>query len=332
MNKCLAIYDSDMTFASGLMEYFNRRRDLDFEYFSFSEEEYLLEFLSKKEVEVLLLGEGVSLDEEIAKNKIRYIYLLAERPKENAMTEHPTIFKYQAAASIVSQVISEYNKNNNDMAGIKSGKLEIISIYTPLADIIKYYYALSLSYSYTERKKVLWIPFDLFSTNFLLGEEKASHSLSEFIYYLKESNPNISLKEKELTRYYDGLAYLSGLTHGLDLISLTGEDVNHWLQLMRRSSYYDTVVFYLGIYTDATVEILRQSDYVYIISKEGFYEQRVLNEWERQMEFLGLKMDQDRYHKIKLPIDMVLDGKIGTLEDLKKHPIWKMASCELNHP
>ena len=69
------------------------------------------------------------------------------------MTEHPTIFKYQAAASIVSQVISEYNKNNNETTSIKSGNLEIISIYTPLADIIKYYYALSLSYSYTERKK-----------------------------------------------------------------------------------------------------------------------------------------------------------------------------------
>ena len=55
---------------------------------------------------------------------------------------------------------------------------------------------------------------------------------------------------------------------------------------LKNHSDYETIIFYLGIHTEGSMEVLSLCNEVYIATCSLPYEELVLEEWERQMELI----------------------------------------------
>lgn len=330
MEKVLAIYDSDFMYATRFMEFLKKRRDFDFEISVFTRLDSLEEFLKLHKIEILLLGEGL-VSEEIPKENIKYIYEISGHRKVRDSV-YPLIFKYQKAQDVMAEVFSDYARKENEISiGFGSKDMNIITVFTPIPDITKLAFAWSLALLLSEKKKTLFIPLDYLPVPLLSVGDDSNQAISEFIYHLKENKTNISTKMKSLLRYIGNLSYLSGLTLGLDLLSICKDDICKWIEELKIHNDYEAVIFYLGIYTDFAIEIMNQSDSIFMSILDRPYEKAVEKEWERQMEFIGLSTTQTKFQRIVIPEEALAGDKTISVQELQNSVSWSCAmQCAKN--
>lgn len=300
MNKLLAIFDSDVLYASRLMEYLKRLDWEDFEVILFTRQESLQEFLEYETVEILLFG-GDSIPQDLSKHNVKYVFNLSQDQKMTKGDDQ-LIYKYQSAAKISSDIISAYTRLEDSVQSTTYGNVQIISIYSPVPGYEKLSFAWLLAKELSNIKKTLFIPLDLLPTDLAMQVGENEQSLSEFLYYLKETKTDYSGKLKSYLNYSEKLSYLSGLTHGFDLLSISGEDMGRFIEALLDNKDYEEVIFFLGIYTEASMEILSRSNIICIARTDQPYEELATREWERQMELTGFKLQNLRHHTIRLPI------------------------------
>lgn len=298
MKKLLALYDDDSIYAGRLMEYLKHLGWEDFDILLFTRQESLTDFLKYQPIEILLYGND-SFPEEIAKNNIKYIFNLCKN-QADAGDDLQQIFKYQAAGKIASDIISCYTKLEDFNAGRRYDDVGFISVYPPVPGAEKISFAWALAKELSDKRKTLFISMEMFPAEFLADGRQTGYALSEYLYFLKECRTGNAILKSYLN-YSEKLSCLSGVSHGFDLLALGKDDAERFMKELREHKDYEIVIFYLGLYTEATMEIMKNSDRVFLLSCKEPYEEMVLGEWERQMELMGIARDPSKYLKIKLP-------------------------------
>lgn len=306
MERILAVFDSDVLYASRLVEYINNSGLQDFETLLFTKQESLVDFLKYQPVEILLYGDDI-LPEDLPKSNVKYIFFLGKDSKSSE-DKYEKIYKYQSAGKIRSDIISYYTRHEDDSRRTTYDSVQFISVFSPVSGAEKLAFAWLLAKEASKDKKVLFISLDMFPTTYIIGDEDRGHAMSEYLYYLKEGSSNHVSKLKSYLNYSEKLSYLSGLSHGFDLLSLSREEAGRIIDDMKDHKDYEMVIFYLGIYTEASMEILSRSNQVCLAINNLPYEELVIKEWERQMELTGLKINELKNHNIKLPILDRTDG------------------------
>lgn len=306
MEKILAVYDQDVLYATRLTEYISKLSWESFEILLFTRLESLLDFLKYNAVEILLYGDD-NIPESIEVRNIKYIFCLS-KDRKSMEDKYQRIFKYQAAGKITSDILSCYTRLEDSNIKEPFGNVKFISVFSPVAGAEKISFAWLLAKELSKKSKVLLISLDMFS-GFLKSEDTESeYAFSEYLYYLKEGSKEHINKLKSCLSYSEKLAYLSGLNHGFDLLSLSKEEALKFIDEMKEHKEYEVIVCFLGIYTEATMEILTNSNQVFLTICDKPYEEMVIKEWERQMELMGIKLTNQKQHIIKLP---VLDQAAG---------------------
>lgn len=304
MNKLLALFDTDILYASRLMEYFNKSNWGDFEILLFTRIDSLIEFLKYQSIDILLYA-GELLDKDLQKENIKYVFHLSRDIKKEE-DKRETIYKYQAARKIASDIMSTYTRLEDKYQNSSGEQVTYISVFAPVPGAEKISYAWSLAKELSNKKKVLYIAFDLLPTAFILREEDRGQSISELLYYLKESKSDYMDKFKSYLNYSEKLSYLSGPNHGFDLLSLNREDVGRFMEDIENYTDYEAVIFYLGMYTEASMEILSRSKEICIVTCDLSYEELVMKEWERQIELIGLPIKELNIDRVKLTVEELL--------------------------
>jgi len=295
----MAIFDTDILYSTRLMEYFRKSAWEGFEILLFTKEESLREFLDYQGLEILLYG-GVDLIELVEKSNIKYVFYLCD-DKRLITDNNQYIYKYQSASKITSDLLSLYTKLEDIKGETSYGDVRLVSVFPPLLGPEKISFAWSLAKEVSKKMKVLFIPLEMLPTSEIDQEDVRGQSLSEFLYYLKESKTDPIEKMKSYLNYSERLSYLSGLTHGFDLLSICKDDIGRFIRGLKEHKDYEMIIIYLGIYTEASMEILKSSDKVCILTCDGDYEENIRMEWERQMEFLECSIKDLKHHFVKLP-------------------------------
>jgi hypothetical protein len=325
MQKIMAVYSSDAIYATRFMEFLKKRKEPGFEIAVFTSIKSLVDYSLINEIEILLLGETISEIEDIKHNS-KYIYQLFEHPDDCIVKNIPGVFKYQSAKKIIAEIILDYDRKTITGSDYESrNNIDIISVIPVNGNLNKVSFAWSLAFLLSERKNVLFIVMDLIPVSLLGQADETNHSLSEFIYYLKENNPGVTMKIKQLIESNGGLSYLTGLTHGWDLLSLTKEDMKNCIEEIRLHTDFNTVIFYLGYYADSMMEVINQSDIVFISILDNSYEREAALEWERQMKLAGLPVEQKKFTRVFMEDKFCVDVKTFSKQELKKSAVWLCA-------
>lgn len=302
--KLLAIFDTDILYASRLMEYFKKADWDGFDILLFTRKDSLIEVIKYQSLDILLYG-GDVLSKELLTENIKYVFHLCTDMKQ-IEDKQESINKYQAAGKIASDLMSAYTRLEDKYENNPVDDMVFVSIFPPISGAEKISYAWSYAKELSNKKKVLYIAFDLLPTAFLLREEDRGQSMSELLYYLKESRSDYMDKFKSYLNYSEKLSYLTGPIHGFDLLSLSREDIGRFMDDIKNYTDYETVIFYLGMYTEATMEVLSRSQEVCIVTCDLPYEELVIKEWERQTELIGLPIKKLKIDRVKLTIGKLL--------------------------
>lgn len=325
MSKIFALYDSDSIFATRFMEYFKNKRMQDWDVSAFTREESLGAFLPLHTTEILLLG--TSLDTLKEDEQIRYIYRYTQESSEECL-ENFIIYKYQPVERVMEKLLNDYRRRQNEGIKDDSRSVTFQSIFSLRNDPQDILFAWSAAFQLAKQKNVLFLPLELLSIPILPFLEQTKGCLSDLIYYLKEkSNPDLKLRE--LIGYYSNLSYLSGAAHAFDLLSLNTEDVQQLLEILQKSKDYQTIIFYLGYYHEAGIELLRQSDQVLLLKGNEAIDHAVYTEWSRQMNCIGFNPGQEKFRSISLPQQQRDMVGYRTFAELNGSNIWHRAEEHL---
>ena len=297
--KLLAIYDSDFKYAARLMDYIKKAGDNVFDTAVFSNRDSLDECIRHQKIDILILGETIAYEDMPLEN-IRHIYCLTDK-EEDKQSEYPLIYKYRQAKEVLSDIMSSYSRiDNDDNARSGTGNKSFIGIFTPTPGLSKLSFSWSLVQGISEKKKVLFLPFDLLPVPALYGNDEARQSLSEFIYFLKSESSGIMDRMKDLLSYSGKISYLSGISHGLDLLSITKEDIIMWIEEIKANTDYEATIFFISTYTEATIELMNKCNQCFVLTEDSFYENSIIKVWQKQMDYCGIK-ELDRFKIITLP-------------------------------
>lgn len=298
MEKLLAIFDEDVLFASRLMEYFKKSDWDDFEVLLFTKTDTLLDFLKYQFIEILLCSEDL-LSRDMNKENIKYIFCLCPDMKQ-IRDKSQKIYKYQPAGRIASDVLTAYTRLEDMRQNKMRDGVNFTSVFAPITGIEKEYYAWSLAKELSVKRKTLFISLDLLPTDMYIRQEHNGQSVSELLYYLKENKSDYMDNFKSYLNYSEKLSYLSGPLHGFDLLSINREDIDRFMEDIKKLTDYEEIIFYLGIYTEASMEVLSRSNDIYIATCESPYEELVFKEWERQAGLMGMPIKELKINRIKL--------------------------------
>lgn len=299
LKKLLAIFDTDALYAFRLMEYFKKLEWECFDLLLFTRRECLIDFLRYQALDILLYGDDDQCSDLPSEN-IKHIFRLSS-DTTHKKDKQEIICKYQAAERIASDIMSSYTRLEDNSMKDSHGDIRFVAVFPIVADAGKMTYGWSMAKELSNKEKVLYIAFDLMPTTFILGTENSGESMSELLYYLKERNSDYMNRFKSYLNYSERLSFLTGAAHGFDLLSLSREDMSRFMDDIKEHTDYETVVFYLGIYTEASMEILCRSNEIYIVTYEQPYEELVEREWERQMELIGVQIKNLNLNRINLP-------------------------------
>lgn len=330
MKKVFAIYDNDVLFVTRFMEFLKKRKGFDYEVIVFTRKDSFNDYITDNPIEILLIDKELYEEEPIGSN-IGYVYRLSEERGTKKDSEHHTIYKYQSAQNLISEILSDYlRKEKLSEGNYSSNDPKLITIVSPIPNLESLSFAWSFSYILSEKYKSLFIPMELFPVTIFTLEDNINQSLSEFIYYLKDNNPNVIMKMKSLLRYTNNLAYLSGITHGFDLLSLGKEDVDRWLEELKTHLDFSTIIFYFNYYSETYLELIRQSNEILVPILNSPYQISMIKEWKRQMDLIGIHSDSGRIRDINLQ-EEVWSGQMINLQELCNRNSWLQAVQYLNN-
>lgn len=285
MYKKLAIYDRDMEYLRHLAEYLKSKAPGLFQIKLFTKEEALKEFLQGEMADILLLTEEMPEAKEMAVY-CGHLVLLTQAPMTEKKPSVHTIYKYQPGEAILKELRELLPQDAVRNTGRDTLEKEVISVISLNPGKLSQGFSLSLWNEKCKEKKTLFITLLAYPFLEELRIQEGETGLSEFIYYLKQNSPGLLRKGKEYVSVKESFEYMKGVSFGADLYELTAEDVNNWFTLLSQWEY-DTVLFDIGIFTQASIRVLQESSVIYLISEEDRLSEEQLANFFLQLKWAG---------------------------------------------
>ena len=316
--KTLAILDYEKEYVNRLMQYMNQKRNFDFQVIAFTEEEKLKSYETDHTIDILLCSEDIA-EISASEYKARQLFVLSDYNFVREGAKYPSIFKYQSADEIITEILYHFSKNNEEVRFFKSGSTDVIGICSASGGCYKSTFALAAALHHAKTKNTLFVSFDPFYSIPELPREELKDSLSDILYYLKQSNGSLTAKIKSVIRKLHNLDVICGVAHWIDLYDFTMDEAKNFLVEIMEHMSYQTIVIDIGYFGVNAMELMAGCSSIYVPVREHDFLNRAKEmEWKRQISFIGGEHLFERFHEIQIPYDSRLDGKDYKIEDLEE--------------
>jgi hypothetical protein len=132
MEKIMAVYDVDPVYAKRFADVANQKERAPFTVIPFTTLETLREYAGKHPVEILLISVTVP-KEQMEGIAAKTVVTLAEGEVVEASDSYPSVYKYQAADSVIREVMACYCEQPVENAFVMRGKrARVLGIYSPV--------------------------------------------------------------------------------------------------------------------------------------------------------------------------------------------------------
>ena len=182
MERIMAIYDVEPSYAERFADVVNQREKVPFLVVPFTSLEKLKEYARKNLVEILLINSLVPEDgyREI---EARQIIRLADGEMVSVPGGSSSVYKYQSADSIVREVMAYYcESSEEEMVMVSRSRARILGIYSPVGRCLKTSLAWTLGQQSAKDSKTLFVSLEEYSGFSRLLSEGGQETLSEVIY------------------------------------------------------------------------------------------------------------------------------------------------------
>ncbi len=249
-DKLFVICDSDEAYLSGLQNYLERKKLVDFQIKGFHSIEQLKAFCSSKTIEILLVNEAFceEIDEAL---QVRKLFVLQEdkagESKEYKENTCFFLYKYQSVERMLSSVLDSYARDGESSCKLHrdSKETRLITFYSPDGQSNQTLAALAAGQVLSEQKKVLYLNLLPFSGLEGVFQTEFTTDLSDFIYFAMKHSERLLYKLEAMKKNVSGMDYIPSIRNPKDLLQI---DEQQWERILE-------ALLYVGEYQEVIIEV-----------------------------------------------------------------------------
>lgn len=307
----ICICDSEVSYGEHLMEYLRSSEILPCDVYLYTGRESFLREETPSTTRLLLIAES-EYSKEISEAGFRDILLLNE--SGSYMEEPENMSKYQSVEHICAKVREMCAEQDEVVQGIRhAGAMKLIAVYSPVTRCLQTTFAMCMGQLLAERAPALYMNFEAYSGLEILLERTFRGSVSDLLYFNDCAREKLSGQLKLMTEKVGGLDFLPPMESFMQLRAIRPEQ---WLDLfgtIGKVTEYEYCILDLSEHVEGILEILRQCDIVFTITREDGFAQAKMRQYEL---LLGSTQYEDIFmktRKCRLPVFRELPGSILNL-------------------
>lgn len=321
MNRVMAVYDVDKVYAERFADFINEKGKIPFSVIAFTSIEKLKEYISLNKVEILLIN-AASITEELESLPVGKVVRLSDGEAVPTETKHSYVYKYQAADSLIREVISCYGEEvqSEQIDGINK-RSSVMGVYSPVGRCLKTSFSLTLGQLLSRDNKVLYLNFEKYSGFSKLMNEEFNMDLADIMYFYKQGNWNC-LQLNRAVYTIGNLDYIPPVRCPEDMQQISPEELAEFTKLLASGSQYEIIILDLGEIGKRVTELLKICDVVYMPVKDDCVSAAKVEEFEEYLQAIGEDKLCAGIQKLKLPyysnfgrrenyIEQLLWGELG---------------------
>jgi len=239
------IADSDIDYLNKFEKFLMVNYTQWFDIFSFSSPGKLTDFLSSSDKKEILLINSKIYKKELHLKNIETVMLLSDGSAEPTADGLETLFKYQHAEKLVTDILRLY-ASRSLKAHMVSGQssTQVVCVFSPSGGAGKTSIAAGCSILCSRKGlRTFYLNMEDNPSTSLFFHNESEQSVSNVIYHLKGKGNNLGLK-LEGAKSCDpksGVCFFSPPDSMLELEELTGADATLLVNELKASSIYDVV-------------------------------------------------------------------------------------------
>lgn len=321
MERIMAIYDVEPSYAERFADVVNQREKVPFLVVPFTSLENLREYARQNPVEILLVNSLVP-EEGYRGIEARQIIRLADGEMVRMPGNSSSVYKYQSADSIVREVMAYYcESSEEDLVMVSHSRARIIGIYSPIGRCLKTSLAWTLGQQIAKDSRVLLVSMEEYSGFSRLLPESGSETLSEVMYAFRQKK-NHGMWLASMVYSQGNLDYILPVRYPEDLDQMSGTELAGLLQKIAGECGYEVLVVDAGNVRRELFEFLECFDMIYMPVKDDCVSAAKLEEFEEHLTVAGKRGLKEKIQKLKLPyhsnfgrqdtyMDQLLWGELG---------------------
>lgn len=334
MEKVMAVYDVDPVYARRFADVVNQKEKIPFEVIPFTTLENLKEYAAKHVVEILLVSGSVP-KEQMEGIRANTVVALAEGEVVSSFDSYPSVYKYQAADSVLREVMACYCEQPMENLLVMTGRRSrVLGVYSPIGRCLKTSLALTLGQQLVKEGTVLYVGFEEFSGFSRIIDGQCKSDLSDVLYFFRQGNLDI-MRLRSLAYTWKEMDYLPPARYPEDLEQLTGEEAGILVEKLAEEMGYGYIIVDAGRPGRNILPVLERCDVIYMPVKEDGVSSAKLEEFEEYLEKTGYQLLLEKIRRVKLPYhsnfgrrdtyaEQLLWGELGDyVRQLLKGVPWK---------
>lgn len=260
----------------------------EFSLYAFSDYTKVQLLAQKEEIDILLASEKqysyLEKDESVSE-QVRMLFIFCEK-KEQEQGER--IFKYQAADEIVKKIMQRYvDCAEMEDSHEESGKeVHLIGIYTPIGRCLQTTFAITLGQLLAKRHRTLYLNFESFSGLSRMLGKQAQYNMMDLLYFYDCAREKLIYRLEHMVEHMNGLDYVAPFHHFQELSSIGGEKWKELLEYLGEHGNYEYVILDLSEQMHGLLDILRDCEKIYTITKEDGFAIAKIQQYEAMLEML----------------------------------------------
>ncbi|WP_313578740.1 hypothetical protein [Lacrimispora sp.] len=313
--RVMAVYDTDPLYTERFTDFVNQKEQVGFSVMAFTALERLKTYGEDHKIELLLISSSVSR-EDIEKIAAAVVIILADGEAVPPGGQYPGVYKYQAADSLMREVMNYYCDDPGDPGYSMVSKTgRIIGVYSPINRCLKTSFALTMGQLLARDLKVLYLNFEDCSGFRRLTGEEYRGGLSDLLYYYSQEGFRW-VRLGSVVYTWGELDYVPPVQYPEDLCQVTGQVMAELVTHIAMESVYESIILDLGQFGKKAAKVLEICDAVYMPVKDDCVSAAKIEEFEEYLVSSGHESLKNRIQKIKPPYHCSFGRKDNYLEQL----------------
>ena len=309
---CICICDREISYAQRLAEYFRSKKTVPYEVHLYSAWEKLIAAEDPQTTVLLIVAQSQYVEEVIGRGFPSVLLLCEdEQPRE----EPENLSKYQSVEVIARKVQSMCMQEGKGFPqSVRHGKpMKLIGIYSPVTRCLQTTFAICMGQLLARREPSLYLNFEAYSGLDILLDRSFRGSVSDLVYYNDCAREKLSGQLNVMTEKMGDLDFLPPMESWISLGAIRAEQ---WMELFRsieKVTQYAYCILDLSEHVEGVLEILRQCDIVYTITREDGFSQAKLRQYEALLKSTQYEDVFIKTRRCRLPIFRTLPADITML-------------------
>jgi cellulose biosynthesis protein BcsQ len=256
---------------------------------------------------------------EIRELEIGKIVILSEGNQIPEFASYPSVYKYQATADVLREVMACYGEEKRispSVFSVLKNKTQILGIYSPLGRCLKTSLALTIGQILAKERAVLYLNFETCAGFETLLGRSFPHTLSDLFYYAKQEDPNLLFRMNSMVQTVNGLDMIAPVQAGADILGVSWEDLERVLQEIILHSSYEVLVLDIGTAIADLCPLLDLCGQIYMPVLDDCISRAKLLQFENLLKAWDYTQVLSKIQKLVLPQQMSLASSDAYVEKL----------------